>query len=240
MDLGLDQRVVVVTGGSSGIGKACAREFAKEGCRVAICGRDSQRLIAAVDEFRREGVEVFSGVADATNSDQLKTFAASVAAYYGGIDVWINNAGKAAVQYLIEIGEDEFDEMFRQNVTSVFAGSRVAAEYMKMGRGGVIVNASSFAALMPASGRGHMQQRRPQSLASRAASRRSSGLTAFACWLMLPEATALNRIGNPEEIAKTIVLLASDAASYMTGTTIDISGGKFCVQNPAAEYGRCK
>jgi NAD(P)-dependent dehydrogenase (short-subunit alcohol dehydrogenase family) len=183
MDLGLDQRVVVVTGGSSGIGKACAREFAKEGCRVAICGRDSQRLIAAVDEFRREGVEVFSGVADATNSDQLKTFAASVAAYYGGIDVWINNAGKAAVQYLIEIGEDEFDEMFRQNVTSVFAGSRVAAEYMKMGRGGVIVNASSFAALMPASGRGHMQQRRPQSLASRAASRRSSGLTAFACWL---------------------------------------------------------
>jgi 3-oxoacyl-[acyl-carrier protein] reductase len=57
---------------------------------------------------------------------------------------------------------------------------------------------------------------------------------------MLAEATALNRIGNPEEIAKTIVLLASDAASYMTGTTIDISGGKFCVQNPAAEYGRCK
>ena len=56
----------------------------------------------------------------------------------------------------------------------------------------------------------------------------------------LAAVTALNRIGKPEEIARTIVMLASDAASYMTGTTIDISGGKFCVQDPASEYSRCK
>ena len=105
MDLGLDKRVVVITGGGSGIGKACARQFAKEGCRVAICGRNVQRLDAAVDEFRREGLDLFSGVADATNLGQLRTFAASVAAQYGGIDVWINNAGKAVPQYLLEIGE---------------------------------------------------------------------------------------------------------------------------------------
>jgi 3-oxoacyl-[acyl-carrier protein] reductase len=259
MDLGLDKRVVVITGGGSGIGKACARQFAKEGCRVAICGRNVQRLNAAVDEFRREGLELFSGVADATNHSQLRVFAASVAAQYGGIDVWINNAGKAVPQYLLEIGEGEFEDIFRQNVMSVFAGSKIAAEHMKE-RGGVIVNASSFAALMPSSGRG------PYAAAKAAV---SSLTRSFAAELgpygirvlayapgvvatemsaplievrgqMLAAATALNRIGKTEEIAKTIVILASDAASYITGTTIDISGGKFCVQDPASEYSRRK
>ena len=260
MDLGLDKRVVVITGGGSGIGKACARQFAKEGCRVAICGRNVQRLDAAVDEFRREGLDLFSGVADATNLGQLRTFAASVAAQYGGIDVWINNAGKAVPQYLLEIGEGEFEDIFRQNVMSVFAGSKIAAEHIKERGGGVIVNASSFAALMPSSGRG------PYAAAKAAV---SSLTRSFAAELgpygirvlayapgvvatemsaplievrgqMLAAVTALNRIGKTEEIAKTIVILASDAASYITGTTIDISGGKFCVQDPASEYSRRK
>ena len=162
-------------------------------------------------------------------------------------------------QYLLEIGEGEFEDIFRQNVMSVFAGSKIAAEHMKE-RGGVIVNASSFAALMPSSGRG------PYAAAKAAV---SSLTRSFAAELgpygirvlayapgvvatemsaplievrgqMLAAVTALNRIGKTEEIAKTIVILASDATSYITGTTIDISGGKFCVQDPASEYSRRK
>ena len=97
MDLGLKDKVVVVTGGGSGIGLATALEFAREGAKVAICGRNSQKLEEAKAVFAQEGLTVFAGICDVTVSRAVADFVAEVTATVGPIHVWVNNAGSNQV-----------------------------------------------------------------------------------------------------------------------------------------------
>jgi NAD(P)-dependent dehydrogenase (short-subunit alcohol dehydrogenase family) len=104
MDLGLEGKVVLITGGSKGIGLACARAFAAEGAKVAIASRSPDNLKAARDELAKEHIGVFTFSADLTNPDEAKSMAAAVEKNLGPIDVLVNSAGAAKRHAL-----DEYD-----------------------------------------------------------------------------------------------------------------------------------
>ena len=147
MELGLNGKVVVVTGGATGIGLETARAFLQEGCKVAICGRRMEKLQKAKEFLGSERVFVYQ--ADMTDLEQVETFAAAVAKEYGSIDVWINNAGAMWIKPLMEMSSEEFRREIDLNLTTVFHGAKAAYPYMKAQGSGVILNASSFAALDP-------------------------------------------------------------------------------------------
>ena len=154
MDLKLEGKVVLITGGATGIGKASALAFLKESCKVAICGRTEAKLDHTVQEFQEKGYEVVGGTADAANAVEMNAFADMVVRKYGSIDVWINNAGiYPQRKALLDTTEDEWDETFRINLKSVFIGTKIAATHMKKQGKGVILNASSFAAVISFSGK---------------------------------------------------------------------------------------
>ena len=253
MELGLKGKVVVITGGATGIGKACALAFAAEGCKVAICGRSQNKLDAAKEEaITVKGYELFTMVADVSVESQIEEFASQVYKQYGKIDIWLNNAGVSPKCRLIDMSGDEWDELMRINLKSVFLGSKIAAKYMINSGGGVILNASSFASIMPlVTGGAYAASKAAvcsltKSLAAELAPY-GIRVNAYIPGLIrtdinkervaLHEAhynsqIALSRLGVPEEVAPALVFLASGLASYITGTAMEVTGGKFIVQNP--------
>jgi NAD(P)-dependent dehydrogenase (short-subunit alcohol dehydrogenase family) len=251
MDLGLRGKIVVITGGATGIGLSAALAFAAEGAKLAICGRREQKLRAAAQLLAARGYECVAAVADASDEPELQRFAMQVYEQYGRIDIWINNAGVATKSRLLDLRGDAFDEVMRVNLKSVFIGAKIAAYYMKQS-GGVILNASSFASVIPTAGNGAYAAAKAgvtsltRTLAAELA---PDGIrvNAYIPGMIITDMSkprieeagtelsaqiALNRLGQPDEVAPALLFLASDAARYITGTAVDISGGKFAVQNP--------
>ena len=255
MELGLCNKVVVVTGGTAGIGKACVDAFLEEGCRVAVCGRSEGRL----RDFRAEydGKSVLAVRADVTSQEDMTRLAAETAEAFGGLDVWVNNAGIYPKGNLEDMPLDLWKETFAVNVDGVLYGSRAAIPYLRKAGGGVIVNASSYASIMPTGGRGaygitkaavsHMTKVMAAELAPDnirvVAYMPGFVLTAINAAVvgeygdgMVQRQAVQNRYGRTEEIAHLVVFLASDAASFITGCGVEASGGKYCVQNPYAAW----
>lgn len=252
MDLNLAGKVAVITGGAAGIGAACVLAFLQENCRVAVCGRSRDKLEQLKMNMAAQGYEIYIQPADVSRQQEIKAFAQAVYEHYGKIDIWVNNAGIAAKARLIEMSEQDWDLVLNTNLKSVFLGSQVAAQYMVKGGGGVILNASSYAAVIPSAGSG----------AYGAAKAAVSNLTRTLAAELAPShirvngyipgvidtqmntrrlaeqgpdtigQIALRRAGAAQEVAAGIVFLASDAASYVTGAELEISGGKFAVQLP--------
>ncbi len=256
MDLNLKDKVVIITGGATGIGKATALEFLKEGAKVAICGRRQQRLDEACSDFKDSGFDVFSKSVDIRDYSAFERFISEVVARFGRLDVMINNAGANQIKSLMDYDVDEFRAMLDTNLISVFSGCKIAAGHMQKTGGGVILNASSFSAVAPNAGRAPYSAAKTavssltRSFAAELAKDRIR-VVAYVPGMIETEISAKNiaangeallkdipvkRFGKPEDIAKTLVFLASDAADYINGTNIEIAGGKRCVQNPWYSY----
>ena len=150
MDLHLREKVVVITGGGTGIGKATARAFAKEGAKVVICGRRLTALEQTRTEFSAEGLEIAVRQLDVCDTAAMQALAEQVAAEFGGIDVWVNNAGVAISKPVMEFTDEDYERILNTNQRAVFEGCRIAGRIMMdQGRGGVIINASSYASKIP-------------------------------------------------------------------------------------------
>ncbi len=245
-------KVVGITGAAStnGIGFAIAKKFLEEGAEVFICDLNGSALLEAKEELLKiNNIETFEvNVGDA---GQVKELFKKVKERYGGIDIFINNAGIYPQASLTEMTPEEFDKTMNVNLKSVFLCSQEAFKCMK-DQGGVIIQAASYAALMPSAGSGAYA-------ASKAAvvSLTKTMAAEFAPYNIrvngfipgvietgmtqgvieskreeLHQAIALHRLGTPEDVANAVSFLASDEATYITGTFIEISGGKYCVQNP--------
>lgn len=257
MDLNLKDKVVVITGGGSGIGKSTALEFLKEGCKVAICGRTLSKLENTKKEFSQFGYDLMIRSVDVTDYGALSSFADVVENTFGQIDIWINNAGSNKIKSLMEYDADEFRAMTDSILVSTFSGCKIAAEHMKRNRSGVILNASSYSAIIPNAGRAPYSACKAgvssltRSFAAELAADHIRVL-AYVPGMILTEISKKNienngerlmksipmkRFGTPEDLAKVIVFLASDCASYMNGVNVEVSGAKFCVQNPQYAYG---
>lgn len=255
MDLDLQNKVVAITGGSSGIGLATALAFAKEGCQLAICSRTESRLSKARDLFSQNGFKLYTQAVDVSKSDELETFGARVFQHFGKIDVWINNAGFNITKPYMQLTLEEWRKILDINLTATFWGTHVAFEHMQK-NGGVIINTSSYTALIPvtqkvaycAAKAGVISLTKttaaefaPYNIRVNciipglietpiAAARISADRTA------LQRQISLQRFGRPEDLAGAYVFLASAAAGYITGAAYEVSGGKLCVQDPSAEW----
>ena len=253
MDLNLAGKVVVVTGGTAGIGLAAVREFALEGCKVVTCGRSSEKFVPAKKALADAGSEVHFYQLDITDLKSQKTFAEDVFSKFGSIDVWVNNAGVVLLKRTLEHTEEDWDRIMNTNLKALFFACQNAARCMiKSGKGGVIINLSSFSAQVSRTG-----------LVAYAASKAAviSVTKTFAADLaphgirvasvspgptatemtkgrfdannaVMTQNIAMQRLGETAEIARPLVVLASDVCSYVTGVDIQINGGKLAVQHP--------
>lgn len=250
-DLGLENKVVVITGGATGIGFATGLEFARQGAHVAICGRSEAKLAKAREAFAAEGFELFPEALDVCDAEKLYAFGDHVIEKFGRLDVWMNNAGIAITKPLLEFTEEEWNRVLDLNLNAVFHGSQYAARKMiALGNGGVILNAGSFQALMPAAAAVPYGTTKAavvmfsRTFAAEMAPYNIRVLSYIPGVISTPMAIDwLNetdqirnipsyRYGQPEDLANALVFVSSDRASYINGVHIDVTGGKFCVQNP--------
>ncbi len=252
MELGLTTKVVGITGAAEGIGRAIARQMAAEGCRLLLCDINTPTLEQTRVELAGRGAEVLARRVDVTETEQVQAFVNEGCTRFGGIDVWVNNAGIYPQKVLVEMSVEEWDRVFAVNLRSLFLCTRAVAPVMKGRDGGVILNAASFAGLVPSAGSGAYAATKAAVLSltrTYAAELAPWGIrvVAYAPGVIetpmtqgvidarrdaLVAQVPLHRLGTPEDVAKAIAFLASDAAGYITGTHLEITGGKLCVQNP--------
>ena len=246
MDLNLKNQVVLVTGGARGIGAVICKAFAAEGAKVGINYRQSreQAEVVASEIGRHQATPVPGDVgkeADiASMFDQLEQA-------FGPVDVLINNAAHCPSGPLESYTREEWERTFAVNVTGAFQATQEFIKRLRARRApGRIVNIASQAAFLGSTS-GHLPYDASKGALismTRALAREVApegiAVNAVAPGMVLTEMVAgiweerkemylaripLHRIGQPEEIAKVVVFLASEAASYMTGATVDVSGG---------------
>lgn len=251
MNLQLEGKVVVITGGGTGIGRGLAIEFLKEGAHVCILGRRMDPLKTLHDERERDGYDLFYQTCDVTDRQAVQSYVDEVVARFGHLDVWINNAGVGNNKKFIDYTDEDFDQIFSVNLKAVFQCTQIAATVMMKQNKGVILNASSFnsklahanGVLYAATKAGVTSMTKSTAAALAPYGIRVLGYLPGMIVTPISEENvakykdkfikdiALHRLGYPEDLAKPIVFLASDCASYMTGVDVEISGGKFAVQD---------
>jgi len=245
-------KVVGVTGAASikGIGFAIAKKFLESGAEVFICDLNNIALEEATAQLLPYG-KVNSYVLDVANEAAVVEVFSKVYEDFGKLDIFVNNAGIYPQCPICEMDVKQWDLTMNVNVRSVFLCAREAFKYMKA-TGGVIINAASYAALMGSAGSGAYAASKSavysltKTLAAELApfDIRVNGFipgvieTGMTQGVIdskkdeLVQAIALHRLGQPMDVANAVAFLASEEASYLTGTFIEISGGKLCVQNP--------
>lgn len=150
MDLQLEDKVAVITGGSVGIGLAVANALAAEGVRVAICARDGERARARAEEIARtHGGEALAVAADVTDPDALARFAAEVEARFGGADILVNNAGSGSEETIMEADDARWLHYWELHLMAAVRLSRLLVPGMRRRGGGVILNNASICATQP-------------------------------------------------------------------------------------------
>src|SRR3954468_17698285 len=247
MDLGLRDRVCLVTGSTAGIGLAAAKLLVAEGARVAVTGRDPARVDRAKNE---------SGAAVGVAADLSDPAAAERLVAEGGpVDCLVNNVGEAYQASFADLTDEQWDSMWQLNVMSYVRCIRAALPSMRAAGRGVIVNVSSTAGKRPSTGMPNYSvtkaavlplSRLVADLYAKDGIRCNAvapGPTATGAWLgeggladqqggdreeVLAKVGAgrpLGRLATPDEIAAVIVFLCSDRASYVTGAAWSVDGG---------------
>ena len=252
MQLGLKGKVAIVTGGTEGIGRATALVLAREGAKVAICARRQSLLDATAAEIRKDGGDVYAMAADMSKPADIETFIKSVVAHYGGIDILVNNAGTSMRGPFLEIDDATWQADIELKVFGAIRCTRLAVPYMRQRGGGRIINITISGAKQPGGGSLPTTLSRAAGLAlTKALSKEyaadnilvnticigkiksgqherkytKEGISADQYYARMAQEIPMKRVGEEEEVANVIAFLASDAASYVTGTSINLDGG---------------
>jgi len=248
----LEGKIVVITGGSGGIGLAAARIFAAEGAKILLVDLDEKILLQAVEDIGSDAVDYT--VADVTRSDQVQQYVDIAVDRFGGIDIFVNNAGITGdVLPITELPVENFDKVMAVNVRGVWLGMKFVIPQMLERGGGSIIITSSVAGLRGGAGMSAY-------IASKHAVIGIMRAAAIECGRMgirvntvnpgpietpmvqplessyyprdpgkgkkiITSATALKRYGTPEEVAQLMLFLAGDESKYCTGGVYMIDGG---------------
>jgi meso-butanediol dehydrogenase / (S,S)-butanediol dehydrogenase / diacetyl reductase len=255
----LNDRVILVTGGASGIGAALCRGFAREGAHVVVADLNATAATELADEIVQAGGSGMGVAMDVTNREQVAAGIAEAVKAFGKLDAYFNNAGMNSPMKLLDVSEDNFNLIMKVNVLGVLIGMQEAAkQFIAQGSGGKIINTASIA------GRTGFPSFAPYSAAKSAViSLTQSGARAWAehnitvngfapgvvdtpLWVKLDEQLEeigeadgkmdklssqiiLGRPALPEDIVPTGVFLAAEDSDYITGQIIPIEGGMILV-----------
>jgi len=241
----LKEKVAIITGSGAGIGRATALKFAQEGARVAVCDIQEQSVGETVSEIRRLGYEAIGARVDVTRKDDIADFVKSIVDQWHRIDVLINNAGIIIDNQLSKMTDEQFDRVIEINLRGTYLCAKAVVNYMIEQKAGVIINASSITGLYGNFGQTNYAASKfgvigmAKSWAKelgRYGIRVNAVCPGFVRTTILDPMPAkvieemerkvpLRRLGRPEEIANVYAFLASDEASYITNSVIEVSGG---------------
>ncbi len=250
MDLELAGRVVAVTGGASGIGRACALAFAREGAKVAVLDRDEAGLERIAAELAAMDVDAATWRVDVSDAAQVDHAYDDIVDRFGGLDVGFNNAGTILpAQAVSDMTEDDWDRVIDVNLKGVWLCMRAQVRHMLAAGGGVVVNTASAAGLVGSPGTSPYVASKfgvigiTKAVAAEVADRgiRINAIAPGTIDTPLngalfdrpdPFATAvvrgippIGRFGRPDEIADAVLWLASPRSSFATGSTLVVDGG---------------
>jgi NAD(P)-dependent dehydrogenase (short-subunit alcohol dehydrogenase family) len=251
MDMDFAEKVVVVTGGASGIGRACAREFSARHAAVAIVDRDAANGQEASNEIREKGFAADFFNCDLTSAARVEQTLNGIVSRFGGIDVLVGNAGIQRYGTVVTLSEQEWDEVLDANLKSAFLVSKYTIPHMLARGGGSIVLTGSVQSAAAQRNSAHYVASKHGLLGLARSIALDFGKQNIRANCVLPGAIdtpmlrwsanldskpervlqacdALHirgRMGAPEEVARVIVFLSSDLASFVTGAAISVDGG---------------
>lgn len=251
----LKDRVAIVTGGAQGIGAACARAFAEAGARVLIADLNELGGAQLTKDIAAAGGYAVFRRADVGDKAECQALVAAAVEHFGRLDVLVNNAGIVHAADFLDLEEEDFDRVLRVNLKGAFLCAQAAARQMLAqparadGSRGVIINMSSVNAVLAIANqvpytvsKGGLNQLTkvmaialaprgirvmgigPGSIATELL--RTAVLSSEAARGRILSRTPLGRLGEPDEVARIAVFLASDDASYLTGSTLYPDGGR--------------
>ena len=255
MNVTMKDRVAVITGGSKGIGLACARRFAESGARVAIVARGAEDLASARAALAKDGLEVRDYVCDVSSAVDIAKAHEKIVADFGKIDILMNNAGTSRTMAFESITDEVWQQDLDLKLFAAIRFSRVVWGGMKQRKWGRIINVLNTYAKAPAPGSAPTSVSRAAGMALTKVMAGEGaehnilvnamlvGLIVSDQWVKKHAATApdtdfdaftktlakgvpLGRMGTAEEFANLACFLASDQGSYITGTATNVDGGR--------------
>ena len=256
LDWGIENKVAIVTGGSEGIGLATAMRLAQAGAKVVICGRSHAKLDAAMESLAPYANSIKAMVADVSEVVSIESLVNQTLAWQGGVDILVNNAGTANRGAFESLSDAYWQADFDLKLFSAVRLSRLVVPLMRARGGGRIINVTNIGAKSPREGTMPTTVTRAAGLAmtkalskelapdqilvnavciglikagqhAARAQRESKDLEAL--YLTMSKEIPLGRVGEAHEAANVILFLASNLASYVTGTSINIDGGSAAV-----------
>ncbi|MGG3561141.1 glucose 1-dehydrogenase [Neobacillus rhizosphaerae] len=244
----LNKKIAIITGGGSGIGRATAVRFSKEGAKVAVA--DINPIIGeeTVSLIKEDGGEAIFVKTDVADSEQIKELIQITSNTFGGLHIMFNNAGIGNSEVRsVDLAEEEWDRVVDINLKGVFLGIKYAVPEISKSGGGSIINTSSLLGLKGqkymsaynASKAGVVVLTKNAALEYGKYNIRVNAIAPGVIdtkiiegwrqnerkWPIISRANALGRIGTPDEVANAVLFLASDEASFITGSTLSVDGG---------------
>jgi len=241
----LKDKKAFITGGSQGIGKACAQVLAEAGADLAIGGRYLEKLNLVAEEIKNTGRRILPIQLDVTQADQVRNAFSKVSSEFGRLDILVNNAGIARDGLLLRMKVEDWEAVLESNLKGVFLCTQEAIKIMLRRRYGRIINISSVVGQTGNAGQANYAASKAgidgftRSIAQEVASRNitvnsiAPGFIDTAMTADLPAAVKtkllekipLGRMGLDREVAYGVKFLASDEAAYITGQVLNINGG---------------
>jgi 3-oxoacyl-[acyl-carrier protein] reductase len=242
----LQDKVALITGASKGIGRGIAKQFALQGASVAFTYLSSveqgEALVAELEAF---GVKAKGYRSDASEFNQAEELITMVAADFGKIDILVNNAGITKDNLLMRMTEEQWDDVLRVNLKSVFNTTRAITKIMMKQRSGSIINITSIVGLKGNAGQANYAASKAGMIGFTKSVALELGSRGIRCNAIAPgfiatemtgklnedavkgwlDTIPLKRAGTPEDVANACVFLASDLSGYITGQTLTVCGG---------------
>ncbi|OGY49948.1 MAG: hypothetical protein A3B89_02910 [Candidatus Buchananbacteria bacterium RIFCSPHIGHO2_02_FULL_40_13] len=240
----LKNKVAIVTGAKQGIGYGIALALAKEGCKVVVSDLNQKDCQVAAEKIKKEGVKILAVACDVSKKSEVDNLIAKTVKEFSQLDILVNNAGIFPFVPFLDMKEADWDRVIDTNLKSIFLCSQAALKKMKAG--GKIVNISSIASFVGFEGLTHYCASKGginalvRALALELAPKKINVNAVAPGAINTPGAAGVmtkkekdqtiaiipaKRFGLPEDIANTVVFLASNKADYITGQTIIVDGG---------------
>ncbi len=248
---GLEEKVVVVTGASRGLGRWISLAFARAGSRLAVAARNRVLLDDVASELRQARVEVITIPTDVRDPDDCARLLETAHAHFGRIDILVNNAGTAVRKPAVEITVDDFDAIVQTNFRGTYFCTVAAGRIMVGQRSGAVVNIASTSAVLVRRGvpnsvygpskaaivmltKALAEEWAPFGVRVNCVApgrlptdlSRSLAPQGTREWESLTQTIPMGRLGEPEDIAEPVLFLASPLSGYITGQTLFVDGGR--------------